>query len=76
MEQYARLPRNSVDGHRPAEVALRSAPSPNVCEGGRSIQWASALSGSLASRRHGVGCALGRRLEAEGVAADERLGMP
>lgn len=33
MEQYARLPRNSVDGHRGAEVALRRLPS--ICEGGR-----------------------------------------
>lgn len=30
MEQYAKLPRNSVDGHRPAEVALRRPPSPSA----------------------------------------------
>jgi hypothetical protein len=49
MEQYARLPRNSVDGHRGAEVALRSvrrAPAPARAAGavGERPLWAVQLS--------------------------------
>jgi hypothetical protein len=46
MEQYARLPRNSVHGHRGAEVALERPPSPSICEGGGG----SVLSAAVSSR--------------------------
>jgi hypothetical protein len=58
MEQYAKLPRNSVDGHRQAEVALQSVCSDQHLRGRQQQHWVSVRIQSVECRSTASWCGM------------------